>query len=586
VTTKDTRMTDTIFTHDAATVSWDSVDAEGITVDDDGTASFDWSEIPVVRLDEPPHAEAFDTDEFYKIEGATVARPIKQPYRVGDSIDWYKKPADELRQMAWSLDNAPFTLGHPDTGMVKDVDDIHGFWKEPRYDGDEERLKEDLYIPTNDSDATEFVSEHQDVSVGFYNRLYGDYDGDTGDLTDDDVDGFQVQMYGDHVAGVTKGRCSSEEGCGLDAEDHNHGRVVMKVDESTSFVTKKDQTEKGKKIVGEHERRRDAHIDWEEGDEVEWQVMPEMAGVVTHVPEETNDYVMVDKFNSDGEPSGVTLTAGPADLLPLGTLPEYDIAPQFDGAFTTDYTEEGRYFAVAPDENPDDEPKFPINNCSDVGDAWHFAIRERGDIDISFSTLKDRIKSKARDLDCDVPSEDTEESEDSGCGCGNTGDTNMSDGDDFDIPDMSIDALAERHDTVAEIREAKDELEETVAEVREELDEHGIDLEADECPCDAIHDLAEARDEAEDEVEDLRDELDEYREEERQDALDELGEYLDDISDYEDANLEEIQDEIERVEDLTENLNVDVKNVETTDSDDSGGSGGRKRRFGRGHGTE
>jgi len=411
-------MTDTIFTHDAATVSWDSVETDGITVDDDGTATFDWSEVPVVRLDEPPHAEAFDTDEFYKIEGATVARPIKQPYRVGDSIDWYKKPAEELRKMAWSLDNAPFTLGHPDTGMVKDVNDIHGFWKEPRYDGDEERLKEDLYIPTNDSDATDFVSEHQDVSVGFYNRVHGEYDGDTGDLTDDDVDGFQVNMYGDHVAGVTQGRCSSEQGCGLDAED-DHGHVVMRT------------------------------------------------------------------------------------------------------------------------EGPD------LEGMTDSDDA-------------------------------------------SDCGCNNDeDDNNMTDGDTddgFDIPDMSIDALAERHDTVASIREEKDELAETVSEVRDELAEHGIDLEEDECPCDAIHDLAKSKDEAESRAEDLEDELDDYREEERQEALDTLGEYLDDIEEYQDADLDEIQDEIERVEKVAENLNVDVKNVETTDGD-SGGSTGRKRRFGRGHGT-
>lgn len=496
-------MTDTIFTHDAATVSWDSVETDGITVDDDGTASFDWSEIPVVRLDEPPHAEAFDTDEFYKIEGATVARPIKQPYRVGDSIDWYKKPADELRKMAWSLDNAPFTLGHPDTGMVKDVNDIHGFWKEPRYDGDEERLKEDLYIPTNESDATEFVSEHQDVSIGFYNRVHSEYDGDTGDLMDDDVDGFQVNMYGDHVAGVTQGRCSSEQGCGLDAQD-NHGHVVMRT----------------------------------EG--------PDLEGM---------------------------------------TDSDYDIAPSFDGDFTTDYrNSEGTYFAVGPDENPDDEPKYPINNCEDARDAWN--LRTQGNISISVEDLEGRIKRRAAELDCRLPSTARQ---DEGCGCGDTNedDNNMSDGDTddgFDIPDMSIDALAERHDTVASIREEKDELAETVSEVRDELAEHGIDLEEDECPCDAIHDLAESKDEAESRVEDLEDELDDYREEERQEALDTLGEYLDDTEEYQDADLDEIQDEIERVEKVAENLNVDVKNVETTDSE-SGGSTGRKRHFGRGHGT-
>lgn len=222
---------DYLFTHDAATVSYDSVETSGITVDD-GVASFDWNEIPVVELDEPPHKRAFDTDKFYKIEGATVARPIKQPYMVGDEVEWYKKPADELRDLAWSLDNAPYTLGHPDTGMVKRTEDVHGFWKNPRYVDDEDRLKEDLYIPYNDDEAKDFVEENQDVSIGFYNRVHSEYDGDTGDLTDDDVDGFQVNMYGDHVAGVERGRCSGEDGCGLDGID-DHGEVVLETDDPT-----------------------------------------------------------------------------------------------------------------------------------------------------------------------------------------------------------------------------------------------------------------------------------------------------------------------------------------------------------------
>jgi hypothetical protein len=55
-----------LFTQDAGTVSYDSCNIDGITVDDDGTAAFDWNEIPVVEIDEPPHAEAFETDTFYK----------------------------------------------------------------------------------------------------------------------------------------------------------------------------------------------------------------------------------------------------------------------------------------------------------------------------------------------------------------------------------------------------------------------------------------------------------------------------------------------------------------------------------------
>lgn len=231
-------MTEYVFTHDRGVASFDGIGVDGITTDDDGNVSFDWNEVPVVELEEPPHARAFDTDQFYKIGGATIARPIKQPYQVGDSVEWYKKPADELRDAAWSADNRPFPLTHPDTGMVKSVDDIHGFWRDPRYDDDEDRLMAGLYVPMNDDAAKEFIEEHQDVSPGFYNRIHEEYDGDTGDLTDDDVDGFQTDLYIDHIAGVKQGRCPSEAGCGLDT-DAAHGRVVMQK-EGPDFDTESD----------------------------------------------------------------------------------------------------------------------------------------------------------------------------------------------------------------------------------------------------------------------------------------------------------------------------------------------------------
>lgn len=476
------------FTHDAATIGFDSVTVDGVTVNEDDGVSFDWNEIPVVELDEPPHARAFDTNKFYKIADATVARPIKQPYYEDGEINWYKKPAEELRKLAWSLDNRPYTLEHPETGMVKDVADVHGFWKSPHYDDDEERLLEDLYVPTNDEDAIEFVENNTDVSIGFYNRVVSEYDGDTGDLTDDEgLDGYQVNMYGDHIAGVKHGRCSAEAGCGLDS--HEHGEVITNA----------------------------------------------------------------------GEPDSMS--------------DEYTITPSVD-EFSLDFTDEdGKYFAVAPSENPDGEPKFPINNCSDVDDAWHFAIREQGDIDISFDTLKNRIQSRARSLDCDVPSE-SEQSNDS--------DNIMTDDNEFDIPDLSMDTLADKDERVAELREERDSFKSTVDEVEEELEEHGIDVDEYECPCDAIHDLAEQRDEYETKAEQRKSELDEYREEEKQAVLDELDSYVADIEEYEDESLDAVEEELERRKEIAEEIETDTKNVDTSGGNDGGSTGGIRRKP-RGH---
>ncbi|WP_226041179.1 DUF2213 domain-containing protein [Natrinema sp. DC36] len=435
---------DYIFTHDAATVSYDSCDVDGITVDDDGTASFDWNEIPVVEIDEPPHAEAFDTDEYYKIEDATVARPIKQPYLVGDEIEVYKKPADELRQMAWSLDNAPYTLEHPDTGMVKRTADVHGFWRDPRYDDDEDRLKENLYVPTNDDDAKRFVEENQDVSIGFYNRVHGEYDGDTGDLTDDDVDGFQVNMYGDHIAGVKRGRCSGSEGCGI---NHDRSHESQTGDQSEGCGLDHDSS--------------DAH----------------------------------------GEV-----------VLETGETP------------------------INADDATDGDSEEECTPCTQT-------MTDDNKFDIS-----------------------------------------------VDLDDMTIDSIAEQFDAVADLREERDSAVESVTEIREDLDEHGFEVDEDECPCevvdDVLHDYEEKdetveavedavpeafkdADSLEDAIEEMADSFAEYRKGEREEALDDLEDLGADRDDWDEDSLEDIREEIDRREEVLDGINVDAKGIETDSGEET-----------------
>jgi len=501
-------MSDTILTHDAGVSAFE--DASGVVSTDDDGVNFSWDEEHIVRVDAPADLKgAFDTERFYKIDGATIARPIKQPYMVGDDIEWYKKPAEELQKAAWSFDNKPFTLGHPETGMVKDVDDIHGFWRNARYDADEDRLKEDLYVPVNDQAALDWLEEHSDVSVGFYNRVHSEYDGDTGDLTDDDVDGFQVDMYGNHIAGVEKGRCSGEDGCGLD--DQTHGNVL---DPDT----------------------------------------------VTH---QTTD-----------APSGIYVA------------------------------EDGTWLAVGPDEHPDestehpDDGKFPVDSCSDVDDAWQLRGHTDG-IDISQETLANRIERVDEAKDCGVvPDEDND---DSPCNCTTMADEDNypeSSTDGFDIPDLSVDAIAEKNDAVQELKEAADEAE----ELRENLDEmeqtlheafdsaehFSVELEKDECPCEAVEDLVADLDEKAEEVEDLRDELEEYREDEREEALDRLDELGADREEWADEGLDSLEEEIDRREEVLDAApDVSVKDIDSStdggeDSTDETSMSGT-RRFGRGH---
>lgn len=196
-----------------------SESTDGVTTTDDGDLSFQWNAIPTVDATEVPSAyrEFFDTDDFYKFD-ATVARPIEQQYYINGDEYTFKKPREELKQSAWSLDNAPWTLDHPDAGRVTSVDEIHGFWKNPYYDDDGDNLRSSLFVPTADETALEYIADTEDVSVGFYNRL--------AQADEDGIDAYQTSMYFDHCASVQRGRCPSEKGCGLETDGVDHGHMV------------------------------------------------------------------------------------------------------------------------------------------------------------------------------------------------------------------------------------------------------------------------------------------------------------------------------------------------------------------------
>jgi len=184
-------------------------DAVGTSQRDADDFSLDTATIE--RIDNPPWEIAFDTDRFYKFE-TIIARPIEQRYVEDGDVYTFKKPTEELERAAWSFDNRPYTISHPDTKIVTPKTDIHGFYRNPQfvrdYDENGDALTTDLYIPTEDERATEFIRDNQAVSVGIFNDL--DWTAD-----EDGVDAYQTDIFANHVAGVERGRCSVEDGCGI-----------------------------------------------------------------------------------------------------------------------------------------------------------------------------------------------------------------------------------------------------------------------------------------------------------------------------------------------------------------------------------
>jgi chromosome segregation ATPase len=172
------------------------------------------------------------------------------------------------------------------------------------------------------------------------------------------------------------------------------------------------------------------------------------------------------------------------------------------------------------------------------------------------------------------------------------------DDNDFDIPDLSVDALADKNDSISELKEERDSLREQVdemeAEIKDALDSaerFTVELDEDECVCEAVEDLVADLDEKAEQaeqVEELQDELKEYREEEREEALDTLEDLGADRDEYVEEDLDTIEEEIDRREEVLDAADADVsvkgtddEPNESTDSDETKNRGSRS--FGRGY---
>lgn len=235
-------LNEDMFTVDNATAHIN--EGPGITTDGDGV-SIDWDEVDVVTVDSPAVDTKFGTNEFYRIP-TTVARPVPQTYNVDGEQKTYIKPPSELRKAAFYVDNAPWTLNHPSTGMVARTQDVRGFWKDGNYEEDEEDLQAYLHFPTNDMLARGFLEENQGLSIGFYNNVIStdEYDGtlDSVDIDVDSVDGFQTDILINHISSVEDGRCSLEQGCGLNVDSMDGEWFESSEIDEDSYAVSEDNT--------------------------------------------------------------------------------------------------------------------------------------------------------------------------------------------------------------------------------------------------------------------------------------------------------------------------------------------------------
>jgi hypothetical protein len=553
-------------THDAPSIVEFDETTDGITTDDEGNTAIDWDSVERVSLETtdsfetPPHASAFDTSEFYRLT-ATVARPIPQPYLVDssdssdspdESVVWLKKPRAELQRAAWSLDNRPWTLDHPDTGLVASVDDVRGFWDDSYYLTTSDELKSHLHIPVGDEEAKSYVEDNNEVSVGFRNRVtatdaYDDAVGGEGPDVSDDyerdiaIDGYQTDIYFDHVASVERGRCGAEDGCGLNTGTGDGDTETVADTYKRTVITELSDTDEAQTTA------------------------------------------------ASAFGTAVTADANGGATSVLTQKEQSSMAA--DSKFVN--PDDDRWYAVPPSDNPDDEWKFPITSCDgedSVDSAWHFAIREMGDISVSWDLLKERIRRRANELDCDMElneSTDTVDSEvsdadftgtsppdvsdtDMTCNC-NTDDGGLSvDFDDL-APKVALDKIAAENDSIesylTELRAAADAAEDAAEEV---------DADVTELP-DAVSVLDERVTELDDRVEELQRPQMEADAEAILDCTERFGDTVEEVIEACDDDPETLSERRDMVEDLADSgTSETTANTDSTPEDDDDGLTGSR----------
>lgn len=123
------------------------------------------------------------------------------------------KPFDELKAAALFADGIPITREHPSGGIVTDRGQVLGFFKSPIAEDD--LLKGVLAITDKDLIADVKEKRLSEVSAGFFCDLDETASGESGV---ERYDATQKNIFLNHIAVVENGRCSVENGCGIELD--------------------------------------------------------------------------------------------------------------------------------------------------------------------------------------------------------------------------------------------------------------------------------------------------------------------------------------------------------------------------------
>ena len=191
-----------------------------------------------------------DEGELLIFPNRVFAKEIVQRYD-GEDKNMYKS-ADEIKQMVRNMKKFPPAISweHPPSDTLTSLKQIMGQVKNPRFkDG---RAIADLVYSRNSLGEDKYqellTGKKPDLSIGFFY----DEDPTEGEFKGSAYQSQQKNIFVNHVATTSQGRCSTEEGCGLRVRYDSKGvkkfaydTMVLSTDTTLIIDPKAEQGEIG-----------------------------------------------------------------------------------------------------------------------------------------------------------------------------------------------------------------------------------------------------------------------------------------------------------------------------------------------------
>lgn len=182
-------------------------DEFGMTGDSAGSRRRFFSDSISVKLDTATAEKTLDG--YTKFPGVMIAKAMVQTYQdIDGSYKQVLKSPDALQAMIEFGELRPITDEHPKDGVVMDRDETRGFIENLLYnDG---ATYADLVVKCPHL-LKKINDGKNEVSIGFYSTTTDN----TGIFNDAPYQQIQERIWLDHVAIVSRGRCSLKHGCGI-----------------------------------------------------------------------------------------------------------------------------------------------------------------------------------------------------------------------------------------------------------------------------------------------------------------------------------------------------------------------------------